>query len=341
MADHWNVPAHDFDPTGAYDGKCPLCPDPLHGKQVEQRNCDHIIGGKHSSELLTDAAVDWLKKYDDEAPFFMYVSYLAPHDPRVMPQAFRDMYRDEDIELPPNFVPQHPFDIGVHDIRDEVLAGYPRREDEVREHIADYYAMITHLDSELGRLLDVLDARGMTGNTVVVFAGDNGLAVGRHGLFGKQNLYEHSVRVPLIFAGPGVPCGERSEAMCYLLDVFPTLCGLIGTDVPASVEGRSLETAINDPSSAVREELLLAYTSLHRGVRTRRHKLIEYHVDGERHTQLFDLEADPHELENLADRPGSQETLSDMRARLKALSEAWDDGESKWGQTFWNGFDTA
>ena len=185
MADHWNVPAYDFDPSGRYDGQCPKVNNPFGEKVETYRECDHIIGGKHSSELLTDGAVAWLEEYKDDAPFFMYVSYLAPHDPRVMPKAFREMYSDEDIVLPENFLVQHPFDIGVHQIRDEVLADYPRKPGQVREHIADYYAMITHLDFELGRLLDVLERRGMNDNTVVVFAGDNGLAVGRHGLFGN------------------------------------------------------------------------------------------------------------------------------------------------------------
>ena len=117
----------------------------------------------------------------------------------------------------------------------------------MRRHIAEYYAMITHLDAETGRLLDVLEQRGLADDTIIVMAGDNGLAVGQHGLMGKQNLYEHSVRVPLIFAGPGVPRGETRDSYAYLLDIFPTLCDLADVPVPDTVTGRSLVPALADP----------------------------------------------------------------------------------------------
>ena len=106
--------------------------------------------------------------------------------------------------------------------------------------------MISHLDHEFGRVLDALEERGLTDNTLIVLAGDNGLAVGQHGLMGKQNCYEHSVRVPLIFAGPGVPEGRRSDAYVYLFDIFATLCELTGTPRPSTVEGESLVPAMND-----------------------------------------------------------------------------------------------
>ena len=335
MMDHWNMPAYHFDPSGKYDAKCPRCPDPMRSKTIEWHpHCDHISGGTHSSELLATATVKFLESYKAEDPFFAYVSFLAPHDPRTMPQRFRDMYWDEDIELPDNFMPQHPFDTGVHQIRDEVLADYPRKPAQVREHIADYYAMITHLDHEIGRVLDALEASGHAENTLVVMAGDNGLAVGRHGLFGKQNLYDHSVRVPLIFAGPGISAGERRDSLCYLLDIYPTLCDLLGIETPVSVEGMSLRPAI-ETSAPAREELLLAYERLHRGLRTRSHKLIEYNIDGERHTQLFNLQEDPSELQNRADDPAAGETLRHLRHRLAELAREWGDHATEWGEAFW------
>jgi len=337
MTDHWNVPAYDFDPAGRYDARCPVIDDPFYSKEERYRDCSHIIAGKHSSELLAEAAIGFLETCGDEAPFFMYVSFLAPHDPRVMPQPYRDMYDPEKIELPENFAIQHPFDAGIHQIRDEVLADYPRKPRQVREHIADYYAMITHLDAQVGRVLDALERSGQSDNTLIAFAGDNGLAVGRHGLFGKQNLYDHSVRVPLIFAGPGVPEGVRSDAYAYLFDIYPTLCELTGGQTPGSVEGRSLVPAMRDPDEKVRHELYLAYERLHRGVRTRDHKLIEYNVDGVRHTQLFDLRRDPNERENLAGDPAQASTLEALRARLARLREEWDDCRSEWGEIFWGG----
>ncbi len=339
MTDHWNVPAYDFDPTGRYDAQCPYVETPLHSKEVKYRDCSHIHAGKHSSELLAEAAVDFLSGYRDPAPYFMYIAFLAPHDPRVMPRAYRDLYDTDPPPLPPNFAIQHPFDPGVMQIRDEVLADYPRKPRQVLEHQADYYAMITHLDAQLGRILDAIDTRGDTDNTLVVLTGDNGLAVGRHGLFGKQNLYDHSVRVPLIFAGPGVPQGQRRDALVYLFDIFPTLCELTGSGIPSSVEGMSLLRAMQDPAERMRDSLYLAYERLHRGVRTSTHKLIEYQVDGVRNTQLFDLEADPHEIHNRAADPEQAELLSTLRQQLASLRDCWDDRRTPWGQAYWSGME--
>lgn len=338
MTDHWNVPAYDYDPAGRYDGKCPQVDDPFHSKEESYRDCDHIAAGTHSSELIANGALHFLTERQSTTPFFMYLSFLAPHDPRVMPRRYREMYRDAEVPLPENFMTQHPFDAGVHQIRDELLADYPRKPDQTREHLVDYYAMITHLDAQIGRILDALDASGQAENTIVVLAGDNGLAVGRHGLFGKQNLYDHSVRVPLVWAGPGVPQGERREALVYLFDIFPTLCAMLGLDVPASVDGQSLVGALQR-DEAVRQEMYLAYERLHRGLRDRQHKLIEYQIDGRRHTQLFDLTADPHELRDLAADPACEAILADMRTRLALQRDAWGDCQTAWGEAFWGGME--
>lgn len=333
MADHWNVPAYHFDPTGRYDSRIPRCVDPARSKELEMLPADHVTAGKHSSELLADATIDFLRRYDRAEPFFAYVSFLAPHDPRTMPQRFQRMYDPQRIALPENFLGGHPFDNGALKIRDELLADFPRDGDEIRSHIADYYAMISHLDHEIGRILDALAERA--DDTIVVLAGDNGLAVGQHGLMGKQSLYEHSVRVPLVFCGPGVPRGLRTDAFCYLLDVYPTLCELAGVAAPDSVEGRSLAPAMRDPAAGARESLFLAYMGYQRAVRERRHKLIEYHVNGRRTTQLFDLEADPTEQRNLADEGGMAATVSRLHEKLRSLADDWKDGQTKWGEEFW------
>jgi arylsulfatase A-like enzyme len=199
--------------------------------------------------------------------------------------------------------------------------------------------MISHLDARLGDLLTALRKNELLENTIVVMAGDNGLALGQHGLFGKQSLYEHSTRVPLVFSGPGVPVGARSRALVYLLDIFPTLCDLAGLETPDTVEGVSLVPALQAPEALVRNSLYLAYTDKHRGVRTDRYKLIEYVVRG-RHTmtQLFDLAEDPAEVRNLATDPAYADLLGELRTELFRLREAWDDQASSWGKTFWQGY---
>lgn len=340
MADHWNVPAFHYDPSGRYDTHLPFIPEWQTSREVKTRHADHITAGKHSSELITDAALAFLE--DDSstaAPFFMYLSFLAPHDPRSMPKKFRDMYRSEDVTLPANFMGGHPFDTGALHIRDEMLAGFPRAPEEIQVHIAEYYAMISHLDSQIGRVLEAIDAKGCLENTIFVFAGDNGLALGQHGLMGKQNCYEHSIRVPLIFAGPGIPAGVRTSAYAYLFDIFPTLCDLTGIPIPDSVDGTSLVNVFRDSGCSPRDTLYFAYTDSQRAVKDRQFKLIEYVRGGKRiMTQLFDVVNDPSEKENLAENPAYAPRRAQLAGEMGRLRDAWDDEKSEWGQRFWEGF---
>ena len=137
-------------------------------------------------------------------------------------------------------------------IRDEVLAPFPRTPEIVQQHIADYYGMITHMDAEMGRVLQTLAANGHLENTIIIYTADHGLAVGQHGLLGKQNLYDHSIRVPSIFAGPGVPEGVTVDALTYLYDVFPTVCDLTDVACPDTAEGCSLVPLMNGNVESVR-----------------------------------------------------------------------------------------
>ncbi len=336
MGDHWNVTACNFDPTGRYEPRTPKTVDFVTQRVVNQRY-DHISVGKHSSELFCDAAIDYLEGYEGDDPFFTYISFMAPHDPRTMPKKYLDMYDPEKIDLPENFMPEHPFDNGELKIRDEMLAGFPRTPQEVREHLAAYYAMITHADAQIGRVLETLKETGNMDNTIIVFAGDNGLALGQHGLFGKQSVYEHSVHVPLLMSGPGVPKGERRDAFCYLLDIYPTVCDLASVRVPDSVEGKSLVPAMQNAGDKIRDHLLFAYTKLHRGVRDDRYKLIEYVVDGKRTTQLFDLQTDPLEMNSLADDSSYSGHLERLRKELVRWRDELGDTREQ-GNIFWDGY---
>lgn len=270
---------------------------------------------QHSTELFTDAAVDYIARYDGEEPFFLVCAYTAPHDPRDTLPQWHAQYRPEDVALPPNFLAEHPFDNGELDVRDELLAAKPRDPDEVRKHIADYYAMTAHMDDGIGRILAALDARGLTDDTVFVHTSDHGLAVGQHGLMGKQNLYDHSMRVPLLVRGPGVAAGRRDDRLCYQHDLFPTLLQLAGADVPATCEFRSLLEA------PAYDTLFTAYREVMRAVRDDRHKLIVYRVGESVRTQLFDLHDDPWEQRDVAaERPEVvqrlQKALGDWQRRV-------------------------
>lgn len=335
MTDHWNVPACDFDPTGKYDKREPVTPDPMNSNTTQARLADHIRPGYHSSRMVCDAAINFIRNRGKGDPFFAYISFLAPHDPRTMPEKFLKMYDPAKLTLPPNLLPEHPFDTGAIRIRDEKLASFPRTEEEIRRHLAEYYAMITHLDDELGRVLEALEKAGEMDNTIIVFAGDNGLAVGQHGLMGKQNCYEHSIRVPLMFAGPGIPEGRKSDASVYLHDIFPTLCELTGTPIPSTVDGHSLVPAFTT-DTGIRDAMYFAYTDTQRAIKKDGWKLIAYAVGKQpARLQLFDLSKDPWEMNSLADDHAHQEKKESLLAELRRTAEEWDDTENKWGQRFW------
>jgi arylsulfatase A-like enzyme len=210
-------------------------------------------------------------------------------------------------------------------IRDESLLPLPRTVTAVQRELADYYASIGHVDEQIGRILATLRSSGLEENTLVVFSSDNGLAIGSHGLMGKQSLYEHSVRVPLILAGPGVPGGLRTESLCYLQDVFPTLADLAGVAPIEGTDGRSLRPLLEDPGAPFRDTIFTAYRDVQRAIRDSRFKLIRY-PQADR-TQLFDLLADPLEREDLASRPDHSETLARMGALLERARAEFGDAE--------------
>ncbi len=307
MSEHAAVPVHTFHPHGVY---------PLDAA---------TLGRGFSSELFVDSAAELLRAHPAERPFCMYVAFTAPHDPRTPPPEFVRRYPVSDIELPPNFVPSHPFDNGELGGRDEQLANHPRDPDEVRRHIAAYYGMVSHLDAQIGRLLDELEAAGYADDTIVVYTADHGLALGQHGLLGKQNVYDHSLRVPLIIRGPDVPRDERRDGLCYLLDMFPTILDLAGLELPEECEGLSLLPMIQGADLDVRESIFAAFQSdqelgvedsFQRAVRRGDWKLIETRAAGEQHNQLFNLGSDPWEMRNLTTQADQAERLDEMRGLM-------------------------
>lgn len=281
---------------------------------------------KHSSELYADAAVDFLGNYQESNPFFLYVALQAPHDPREMPEKYLKMYDTTAIALPPNFKTKHPFDNGELDIRDEWLAGYPREKNEVKENIRAYYAMITHLDEQIGRILKKLEESGKLDETIIVFSADNGIAIGQHGLMGKQNLYEHSIKVPLIVSGPGIAKNKRSTAMNYLFDLYPTICDLAGIPIPNSVMGNSLTPILfNNNVKIIEKPMLFAYKNFQRAVRDGDWKMIKYNVDNKVRTQLFNLSEDPWEIDDLSQLSEYEDQLKKMENTMRKTLKSFND----------------
>ena len=268
--------------------------------------------GEPGQEIV-DAAIAYLQQRPNEKPFFMYLAFASPHDPRVAARRYMDLYRREEIPLPKNYLPLHPFDNGEQTVRDEQLAPWPRTEDEIRKHLHDYYAVISGLDFHIGRLLQALREAGEYEDTIIIFSSDHGLAMGSHGLMGKQSLYEHSMKPPLIFSGPGIKAG-RTDALVYLLDIFPTVCDLIGADQPAGLDGRSFAAVLRGETDRTRESIFNAYGVVQRAYRDDRWKLIRYpHIN---QTQLFDLQHDPDEVHNLADETEQSQRIERMLAAM-------------------------
>ena len=208
-----------------------------------------------------------------------------------------DRYPVSQVNVPANYLPEHPFDQGDARVRDELLAPFPRTREAVQAHRAEYYAHITYMDSQIGRILKELARSPEASNTYIIFTADHGLAVGQHGLMGKQNLYDHSVRMPYMIAGPGIAKGRRVDAFVYQHSTFATACELARVPVPATVEFPSIVNLMSSKKVAGGPDSVFCwYRDFQRSVRTHGHKLIVYPKAGV--TQLFDLASDPGETTN-------------------------------------------
>lgn len=283
----------------------------------------------HSSERWIDAALGFLSTAGrGPDPFFLHVALHAPHDPRQAPARWLDPYPPDEVRLPPNLLPEHPFDQGDRHCRDELLAPFPRTPDAIRLHRREYYAIVSHADEQIGRLLDELERTGLSDDTLVVFSGDHGLALGEHGLMGKQSLYDHSIRVPLVFAGPGVPESRRVDDLVYQASIFPTLCELLGLPVPDTVEFPSLAPAVSRGGPAGEGFVFAAYRDLQRAIRTPDWALIAY--GPARRVQLFDMKSDPWQRHDLSADPGHGDTVRELLALLRRSQADFGDGCGSW-----------
>ena len=363
LVDHFRMPYRDWDPSGKFskdDGYLIQYDEQgdVYRRGLTKDDKRGPIGtkatGPHSSEVFANSAIDFIQGYDKGRPYFMYLAFHAPHDPRHAPQAYKDMYPEDEIELPPSYMPQHPFHNGHLVLRDEKLAPWPRTPEIVRKELSDYYAIITHMDEQIGRVIDSLKENGQWGNTIVVMAGDSGLAVGNHGLLGKQSVYdEDGVHVPFIIGG-GLFEGmkKRVDAFCYIHDIFPTICDLAGIRIPDSVTGRSLKDVIIGRKDSIRDYTYHAYMQFQRAYRKGDYKLIEYvrspgrtnkgesFIAGSRVTQLFNFKDDPWETHNLAYFPEYKTILESMRAGMRqSATELEDDNEAiGYSHDFWDSY---
>ena len=330
-------------------------------------------GGTHEtgSGWHGDQVLNYLTEREragDTDPFLIYFGFSHPHDTRDGTPALLEKYgatnhadqnslpatNPNQPQLPPNWLPEHPFDHGHMDVRDEVaVSGVWKNRDEqtIRNELGREYACSENIDRQLGRVLDKLAAMGELDNTWIFYTSDHGMAIGRHGLQGKQNLYEHTWRVPFVVKGPGVKPGTRVPGNIYLSDTLSTLCAIAGIKPPETDEGTSFLPVLKGRQQTVRETLYGVYCGGQKpGIRSVRQgdwKLIKYESpSGGLHTQLFNLRENPHEWlvehhaaavrdalpqqprptqRNLADDPALQSQRSELEALLLAEMQRHDD----------------
>lgn len=328
-----------------------------------------------------DRVLDYLGQREQSGetnPFLIYFGFSHPHDTRDGTPELLEKYgavnhtnRDQpppsnprQPALPINYLPKHPFPHGHPRLRDEVaVSGVWQRRDErtIRNEWGRQMACSENIDKQIGRVLSKLEAMGELENTYVVYTADHGMAIGRHGLQGKQNLYEHTWRVPFIVRGPGIKPGSRVEGNIYLLDVLATLCDLAGIEVPSTNEGSSFQPVLFGQQQTIRDVLYGVYCGGTKpGMRSLRSgdwKLIKYDVlDGKtRETQLFNLKENPHEFliehhadgvkrmigiqpteeqVNLAGDPRYADKLAELEGLLRSEMARLDDPWELWDAGF-------
>ncbi|TWT63953.1 sulfatase-like hydrolase/transferase [Rubinisphaera italica] len=261
---------------------------------------------------IANAAIKQINQ-TGESPLFLTVNFTAPHDPLHWSKGWENSFQASEVTLPVNFLPKHPFDHGNQNGRDEMIIPAPRTRESVQLQRSIYYALVANIDEQVGRIAQALQSRDMLEETIFIFTSDQGLALGSHGLMGKQNQYEHTTNVPLIITGPGLPAGKTIDSNCALRDLYPTVCELCQLETPESVQGKSLVSLWNASPVDEARTTYGYFTDTQRMIRDDEDwKLIWYPQQNLR--QLFHLTADPHEMNNLAADPNHA-------GRLKKLSQ--------------------
>jgi len=266
-------------------------------------------------------------------PFFLAVGFLKPHLPFCAPKRYWDLYDPAQLPLPaldsppadaPSFAPTNWGELRQY-------AGMPDKgpltEEQTRHLIHGYYAAVSYMDAQLGKVLDSLDATGLGKNTVVVLWGDHGWHLGDHGMWCKHTNYEQATRIPLVVSAPGMSAAAASPSLVETVDIYPTLCELAGLTAPAGFDGKSFTSVLRDSSASTKEAVIQVYPrgqQIGRSLRTARYRFVEWKKPGEgpetAALELYDYESDPAESRNVAAR--QPETVQELRKLLTTFAEA-------------------
>ncbi len=272
--------------------------------------------------LGATAAISLLEEYRDQ-PFFLAMGFYRPHTPYVAPASYFEEYPTDKIKLP---------QLSADDEKRTPAPAYAssKKEQETmtdaqrREAMQAYWASITFMDAQVGRVVEALDRLGLAENTVIVMTSDHGYHMYEHGLWQKMSLFENSAHVPLIIAAPGDHArGETTAALAELVDLYPTLADLCGLEAPDYLDGVSLKPVLQDPAKSVKDA---AFTQVRRGgfdgysIRTAKWRYTLWD-DGKKGEQLFDMQADPQETKNLASDPAHADTVNELRDRIRTYAQ--------------------
>jgi len=257
----------------------------------------------------------------------MYLAFNAPHDPRQAPEEFLNQYQLQDISLPKSYIPEYPYRNYIgngDDLRDEALAPFPRTKYAIKTHTREYYASISHLDAQIGLIINALKESGKLKDTYIFITSDHGLAMGRHGLLGKQNLYDHSIRVPLIIIGPDISKNKKIATDIYLQDVMATSLELANIEKPKYVDFNSFLKEARKPSNIHKYDAIYgAYLDLQRMIRKDKYKLLVYPEINK--VLLFDLDNDPDEMYDISSNPKNSKLVKSMFEDLIQLQQEMED----------------
>ena len=275
----------------------------------------------HTDGKVVDEAIKLLKKHKDK-PFFIAAGFYKPHCPWITPSKYFDMYNMEQMKLPliNEETPKNYPELALASTRPWPYFGLNTQ--QARECKLAYYAAISFVDAQVGRLLDAVDSLGLRDNTIIVFWSDHGYQLGEHGLWFKQSLFEEASKSPLIIAVPGAkPAGKTCHRIVEFVDIYPTLAELTGLTPPSDLQGYSLFPLLQNPESAWEHP---AFTQVQRGkvpghtIRTEQWRYTEWDF-GKMGTELYNELKDPQELHNLAADKKYTQVVKELAEQLHQI----------------------
>ncbi len=289
----------------------------------------------HVTDVLTDHAIKFLEQ-DHERPFCLLLWYKAPHRSWLPAKRFENLYRDTKMPKPLTFDDDYegrPDAIKNADMKIGDFDDVP----DLDMFLKNYYRTLVGVDENVGRVLDALERLRFDKDTVVIYSGDNGFFLGEHHFFDKRLMYEPSIRIPLLVKYPKmVRPGTANQEMVLNVDIAPTILDLAGVPFPDDVDGESIKPLLMGKSVPWRSEFLYEYyeyPAVHmvrknRGIRTKRWKYIHYFEDPQEF-ELYDIQNDPHEVNNLYGNPAFQDVVDQLRTRMEGLRRKLNDPDLK------------